>query len=134
MAAFVIDTIVFNLCSAEFHQGYVLAATISTTVSATAAFMGNRFWTWRHRSSTSLRREYVLYTFFNAVGLLISLICLWISHDLLGAWKPGIFHSLLADNIAKQGFGLALGTAFRFWAYRRYVFSVAPSAARESVN
>ncbi len=80
-------------------------------------------WTWRDRSSSSLHREYLLYAFFNAVGLAISLACLWISHDLLGHWQPAIFQSVLADNISKYGFGLVLGTAFRFWSYRRYVFT-----------
>lgn len=133
--AFVIDAIVFNLFRVRFDTGYAWAAVISTTVSATAAFVGNRMWTWRYRSGHSLHREYLLYAFFNAVGLLISLACLWISHDLLGSWQPTIFKSVLADNISKYGFGLVLGTAFRFWAYRRYVFSAiskpAPVADRK---
>jgi hypothetical protein len=50
------------------------------------------------------------------VGLLIALSCLGFSRYLLG------LHGPLADNIAANGFGLALGTAFRFWSYRRWVF------------
>jgi putative flippase GtrA len=96
---------------------------ISTTVSATVAFIGNRYWTWRDRAGSSLHREYGLYAIFNIVGLLIGLACLFISHELLGAWQPRIFHSQLADTVAKNGFGLVLGTMFRFWSYRRYVFS-----------
>jgi putative flippase GtrA len=119
VGAWIIDTLVYNLF---YSQDYIVAAVISTTVSATAAFFGNRFWTWRDRPRSSMRREYVLYAIFNAIGLLISLCCLWISHRLLGAWQPRVFHTRLADNIAKQGFGLILGTAFRFWAYRRFVF------------
>ena len=128
--------LVFNLFRVHYGIGYAWAATISTVVSATVAFIGNRLWTWRNRTSSSLHREYLLYAFFNAVGLLISLVCLWISHDLLGAWQPAIFKSVLADNIAKYGFGLLLGTAFRFWAYRRYVFSAIkdPDAADEKID
>jgi putative flippase GtrA len=134
--AFVIDAIVFNLFRVHYDIGYAWSAIISTTVSATAAFIGNRMWTWRNRSSSSLHREYLLYAFFNAVGLLISLACLWISHDLLGAWHPRIFQSVLADNLSKYGFGLVLGTAFRFWAYRRYVFAAiaTPAAADDEVS
>jgi putative flippase GtrA len=120
-AAFLIDTAVFNAALTAMDN-WLPAAVVSTTVSATFAFIGNRFWTWRDRPRSSLHREYVLYAIFNVIGLLISLGCLWISHDLLGMWQPAIFHSRLSDNIAKQGFGLVLGTAFRFWAYRRYVF------------
>ena len=130
--AFVIDAIVFNLFRVHYDIGYAWAAVISTTVSATVAFIGNRMWTWRNRSSSSLHREYLLYAFFNAVGLLISLGCLWISHDLLGAWQPAIFKSVLADNISKYGFGLVLGTAFRFWSYRRFVFTPTAAQAEEA--
>lgn len=120
--AWIVDTIVFNIGLSLLDGNYIASAVISTTVSATVAFIGNRFWTWRDRPRSTLRREYVLYAIFNLIGLLISLGCLWISHELLGAWQP-IFRTRLADNISKQGFGLALGTAFRFWAYRRYVFA-----------
>jgi putative flippase GtrA len=121
--AWVVDTIAFNAGLSLFDGDWLPAAVVSTGISATVAFIGNRFWTWADRPRSSLRREYILYAIFNVIGLLISLICLWISHSLLGAWRPEIFHTRLADNIAKQGFGLILGTAFRFWAYRRYVFA-----------
>jgi hypothetical protein len=37
--------------------------------------------------------------------------------------------SALADNVSANGVGLVLGTAFRFWAYRRYAFPVEPTAS-----
>ena len=46
----------------------------------------------------------------------IAVATLGISHYVLGFTSP------LADNIAANGVGLALGTAFRFWSYRRWVF------------
>ena len=46
----------------------------------------------------------------------IALLCLWISHYVLG------FTSLLADNLSTNVVGLALGTAFRFVLYRYWVF------------
>ena len=58
----------------------------------------------------------------NAVGLLIALSYLATSHYLLG------FTSRLADNLAANGVGLVLGTAFRFWSYRRFVW-IAPEVA-----
>jgi putative flippase GtrA len=124
-ASWVVDTIVFNAAIGAFGNRYG-AAVLSTAVSATVAFIGNRFWTWRGRSSSSLHREYILYAFFNVIGLLIALGCLFVSRELLGAAWPTVFHTQLADNVAKQGFGLVLGTMFRFWAYRRYVFAATP--------
>ncbi len=99
----------------------LLAKTISTSVAATVAFLGNRFWTWRDRPRSGLRREYSLYFFFNVVGLGIGLACLGISHYGLGRVWP-VLRSQLADIISANVVGMALGTMFRFWSYRRFVF------------
>jgi putative flippase GtrA len=118
LITFVIDTAVFNLLWGPLNT--LVAGAISMTVAATCAFIGNRFWTWRHRARTDLRREYALYFLFNLVGLLIALTCLGVSHYVLG------FTSQLSDNIAKNGVGLVLGTLFRFWSYRQIVFRKSP--------
>ncbi|HEU0240569.1 MAG TPA: GtrA family protein [Micromonosporaceae bacterium] len=119
--AWVVDTAVFNAFLSLQGNRY-WAAVGSTAVSATVAFIGNRFWTWRDRPRSGLKREYVLYAIFNVVGLFISLACLGLSHEVLGSMWPQVFHTRLADNVAKQGVGLLLGTIFRFWSYRRFIF------------
>jgi len=63
-----------------------------------------------------MRREYVLFFLLNGVAMLISVAVLWFSHYVLG------FDSPLADNISANVVGLALGTLFRFWSYRKWVF------------
>ncbi|MFV2017164.1 GtrA family protein [Micromonospora sp. LOL_023] len=126
--AFIIDIVLFNIAASVFGMGPLTAKTLSTVAAASVAFVGNRFWTWRHRARSGLAREYGLYFFFNAVGLGIGLGCLAISHYGLGSIWPVVFRSLLADNIAANGVGVALGTLFRFWAYRRFVFIVAAPA------
>ena len=63
-----------------------------------------------------MRREYVLFFVLNGVGLLIALGCLWFSHYALG------LTSRLADNISANVVGIGLGTLFRFWSYRKWVF------------
>jgi putative flippase GtrA len=118
--AFVVDVAVFNLLLGSI--GPLPAKTISTVISASVAFVGNRYWTWRHRPRTGMRREYGLYFLFNGVGLGIGLACLWLSHYALGNFWPAVFHTRLADNVASLGVGMAFGTLFRFWSYRRIVF------------
>ena len=49
-----------------------------------------------------------------AMGIAVGTLA--ISHYVLGFTSP------LADNIAANVVGLALGTAFRVWSYRRWVF------------
>ena len=56
------------------------------------------------------------------IGLGLALLCLSVSHYVLDLTSP------LADNIAANVVGLAVGTAFRFWAYRRFVFTHRPAA------
>ncbi|WP_249714044.1 GtrA family protein [Rhizomonospora bruguierae] len=119
--AFAVDTLIFG---ALLRTGMdrLLAKTIATVIAATLAFLGNRFWTWRHRGRSGLAREYGLYFFYNAVGLAITLVVLFLSGTVLGAVWPGVFHTFLADLIAGSIVGNAAATAFRFWAYRRFVF------------
>ena len=124
--AFAIDTAIFNvLLQADVET--LLAKTISTVIATTVAFFGNRFWTWRHRVHSNMARQYTMFFVLNAVGLGIGLSCLAISHYLLGQIWP-VLQSRVADNISGQLVGTALGTLFRFWSYKRFVFRAAPAA------
>jgi putative flippase GtrA len=127
--AFAIDLAIFNvLLQLGFES--LLAKTISTVLATTVAFTGNRFWTWRHRGHANMARQYTVFFLLNAVGLGIGLACLAISHYGLGAFWPE-FQTPLADNISGQFVGTAVGTLFRFWSYRRFVFgdTVVPDPA-----
>ncbi len=120
----VIDVTVFNVVLL-FLDKPLTAKVISTVFSATNAFVLNRAWSFRHRERTSVRREYAVFFVLNLIGLAISLLCLAVSHYVLG------FESRLADNLAANGVGLVLGTTFRFWSYRRFVWA-APSAVQDA--
>jgi putative flippase GtrA len=79
-----IDLAVFNLMLQVLPDKPLTAKVVSTAVSATNAFVLNRHWSFRHRERTTLRREYGLFLVLNSVGLAISLLCLSISHYVLG--------------------------------------------------
>ena len=90
----------------------VVAATILATV---VTFVGNRYWAFRHRERTGMGRETVLFFVFNAIGLLIQLACVAIVQD--GLHLNGkVWYN--AANLA----GIGLGTLFRFWSYRKWVW------------
>ncbi|WP_197087481.1 GtrA family protein [Micromonospora sp. HK10] len=127
--AFLVDFALFNYLASVRHVPPVAAKTIATVVAATVAFLGNRFWTWRHRQRSHPAREYALFFFFNGVGLGIAVGCLAVSRYGLGALWPGVFQTPLADNIASFVVGTGLGTLFRFWSYRRFVFVEAGTPA-----
>ena len=98
----------------------LLAKTLSVTASTTVAYVGNRFWTYRHRPRGRVAREYAVFVVLSAVALGIALGCLAFSRYVLGLTSP------LADNLSANVVGLGLGTAFRFLSYRRWVFRPAP--------
>jgi putative flippase GtrA len=117
---FLVDISIFNVVL-HVTDKPLTSKIISTVVAATIAFVLNRAWSFRHRQRSGVRREYALFFVLNAIGLVIAVSCLAVSHYLLG------FESRLADNVAANGFGLVLGTTFRFWSYRRFVWA-APEA------
>ncbi len=111
-----LDLSVFNAMLALTDKP-LTSKIVSTVLAATNAFFLNRHWSFKHRERSGVRREYVLFFALNAIGLGISLTCLFVSHYVLG------FESALADNVAANGVGLVLGTTFRFWSYRRFVWT-----------
>jgi putative flippase GtrA len=123
--AFIVDVSLFNVVLHLAPHKPLTAKVISTVVAASVAFVLNRAWSFRHRQRSSVHREYAMFFILNAVGLVIAVSCLGTSHYVLG------FHSQIADNIAANGFGLVLGTSFRFWSYRRFVWA-APAAVEEA--
>ena len=118
--SFAIDLTIFNVLLQAGVETLV-AKTISTVIATTVAFLGNRFWTWRHRAHDHMARQYTMFFVLNAVGLGIGLACLAISHYGLGQIWPAL-RSPLADNVSGQLIGTGFGTLFRFWSYRRFVF------------
>lgn len=117
----VIDIALFNaLRLGAFGDGWISTAigakTVSTSVAIVCNWIGNRYWTFRRHRRRNYAREFVEYLVVSLGGMAIALFCLWVSHYVLG------YTSLLADNIATNVVGLALGTAFRFLLYRYWVF------------
>jgi putative flippase GtrA len=97
------------------HDKPLTARVISATVATLIAWLGNRLWTFRHRSNRQASHELALFVFFNVVAMVISVACLGTSRYIFG------LHTQLADNVTNI-FGIGLGTLFRFWSYRKFVF------------
>lgn len=117
-AAFVVDVGVYNLLRSTLLPDQPVGAKVaSVAVAVLVAWVGNRWWTFSDRRRASAPGELAAFVVTNVVGLLIAAACLLVSHHVLG------FTSRLADNVSGNGVGLVLGTAFRYVAYRRFVFS-----------
>jgi putative flippase GtrA len=90
---------------------------ISVTIATLATWFGNRYWTFRDHRRKNFLLELAEFSLIAVIGLGISLACIYVSHYMLG------FTSLLADNISGNVIGLVLGTLFRFFLYRYWVFA-----------
>lgn len=115
-AAAVVDIGVSNLLHLGLEWGPLTSKTLSVAMAATVAFTGNRYWTFRHRRRQGLAKEYFLYFVLNGIGLLIALLVVGFTVYTLRLDGP------LAYNLAANVVGLGLGTLFRFWSYKRWVF------------
>lgn len=119
--AYFVDVAVFNVLRVGWlADGWwsspVGATTIAMTVSTLVAWLGNRYWTFRRNRRTDVLRELIEFSLVATGGYVITVLCIWMSHDVLG------FTSLLADNISRNVVGFVLATAFRFLAYRFWVY------------
>jgi putative flippase GtrA len=104
-----------DLLRFDVGLGKYTSVTVATVVATLVTFFGNRYWTFRHRRGSGTARESVMFFVLNAVGLLIQYACIGIIQD--GFDLQGKLWFNLANLL-----GIALGTIFRFWSYRRFVW------------
>jgi putative flippase GtrA len=122
--AFVVTTVGTNLLHFQVGLGPLTSNVIATIVATFVSYAGNRYWTFRHREGSTMTREYVVFFVLNGIGLAIQLACIGVTYYLLGLTDK------LSYNIALV-VGIGLGTLFRFWSYRKWVW-VEPSEGTEA--
>jgi len=103
--------------------GPTTATVISNGVAITSAYFMNRHWSFSHRARTGLAREYSLFFGLNAIAMLAGVVINDFTYYLLSRTDR------VSMNIANL-LGIAVGTVFRFWAYKRWVF-LAPEPPQE---
>ncbi len=113
--------------AAYLHGAVGIGPMVSKGLSITAAtlvtYLGSRFWTFRHRVNQALLREGTLFAVLNVIGLAIAECVIAFTTYGLG------LKSVLAYNAASL-FGTGLGTIFRYFSYKKWVFLAgAPGAA-----
>jgi putative flippase GtrA len=110
---FVIDVGLFNVF---FNHGQIVAKCISTFAATTVTYFGNRYFSFSHRARTGIGRETSIFLGINVITLLFSLAVIGFFE-----YPLHLKHHLLAMNIVNIA-TIALGTVFRFWSYKRFVF------------
>ena len=118
-AGYVVDVAAFNLLRSTATLGAGTRRwprSLAVAAAMVVTYVGNQPLTWRGEGDGNRRARSRLFVLFNVIGLGFSVVTLTVSHDLLG------LTSRLADNISANVVGLALGTLFRYWSYKKFVF------------
>jgi len=103
--------------------GPMVAKALSIIAAMVVTYLGSRFWTFRHRVNQALLREGTLFVALNVVGLAIAEVVIAVTTYGLG------LKGVLAYNAASV-VGTGLGTIFRYFTYKKWVFLAgAPGAA-----
>jgi putative flippase GtrA len=113
LISLVIDLSLFAWLSPD---GALKAKCISTVVATVFAYFGNRYLSFSHRARSSIGRETSFFFGINLIVLVISeLIIAFFVYPLHYGHGSGV---VFVVNLGTIG----LGTIFRFWAYKRFVF------------
>jgi putative flippase GtrA len=102
--------------------GPMVSKAISLIAATMVTYLGSRFWTFRHRVNQALLREGMLFVALNVVGLVIAeAVIAFVSYGL------DLKH-VIAYNAASVA-GTGLGTIFRYFSYKKWVFLADTPAA-----
>ena len=103
------------------HVGPTTSVVVANAIATCVAFVGNRYWAFKHRKTANMGRETVLFIFFNVVGMLIQTAFVDFNHYLLHNTDR------LSYNLATV-VGIVFATLFRLFCYRKFVFNEVPPA------
>jgi putative flippase GtrA len=110
-----VTNLVFIPLHGPLGLGPLTSVTIATIAATTVTFLGNRYWSFRHREGAGTAREGATFFMLNGVGLLIQYAVLGFSNYALGLTTK-------IENVIAVNIGIGLGTLFRFWSYRKWVW------------
>lgn len=117
-AAFIIDSVIYLwLITGPMDDSHVKSKAIAVAVATVFAWIGNRYWTFRHQRSQTKARELVMFVLMNLIGLGIQSGCVVVSYYLLGLTSPA------ASFVSGSIIGMGLAMVFRFIAYKYWVFT-----------
>ncbi|KAA2260906.1 GtrA family protein [Solihabitans fulvus] len=122
---FVIDTAIFVLLKTTvLAPKPVTAKVIATLVATIVSYILNREWSFRTRGGRERHHEAALFFLVSGIGVALNSVPLWVSRYLLDLEVPHVsrFAQEVADFTSAQLVGTLIAMAFRWWAFKRWVF------------
>ncbi|GEL19725.1 sugar translocase [Pseudonocardia asaccharolytica DSM 44247 = NBRC 16224] len=120
-----IDTAVFLLLKSTVLEPKPITAKVLAVLIATiVSYVLNREWSFRTRGGRERHHEAALFFLISGIGVAVYTAPLAISRYVLDLKVPGVslVTQEVADFISGQILGVLAGMAFRWWAFRRFVF------------
>jgi putative flippase GtrA len=124
-STYVIDVGLFSLLSHSILENKVVTAkAISILIATIVSYVLNREWSFSRRGGREPRHEAMLFFVVNGLALALNLVPLALSQYVFGfnTTNYSSFTVTVVNFIAANVVGTILGMAFRFWAYRKWVF------------
>jgi putative flippase GtrA len=121
----VIDTAVFLVLKATVLADKPITAKIIAVLVATiVSYVLNREWSFRTRGGRERHHEAALFFIVSGIGVAVYTAPLAVSRYLLLLRVPevSLLTQEIADFVSGQIIGVLAGMAFRWWAFRRFVF------------
>jgi putative flippase GtrA len=119
--AWLVTDAIFKLLVMQAGVEPLAWGAVSVAVATVASFTGNRYWTFRQRQRTTLRREGFRYLVLTGAGLMIQIAFLQLTVGSQG------LHDKLSPNDAVM-LALGVGIVFRYWLCRTWVWRARQSA------
>jgi putative flippase GtrA len=111
----VITFIGANLMRSWVGDDELISVVLPTMTATLVSYLLNRRWTFRDSGSDGSRREMAVFFALNGIGLVIQTLCMGFRNYSLH------LDGALSYNIT-MAVGTALGAAFRYWSYRKWIF------------
>lgn len=122
---YVVQIGVQNTLHSGFRIGPNFALVAAYCVATVVTFVGNRWWAFKHRKGKGLKTEATQFVVLNFIAILIQLAC-------VDAVYYGLdYRDNLSYNIATT-VGIGIGTLFRLYTYRKFVFLAQPPSSEAS--
>jgi putative flippase GtrA len=130
---FIIDTVIFlGLKHSVLETKPIVSKVIATMIATIVSYVLNREWSFRTRGGRVRHHEAALFFLISGVAIAVTAAPLGVSRYLLDLTVPNVspFTQEVADFVSAQVIGTILAMAFRWWAFRRFVFPHADARPR----
>lgn len=133
----VVDTgVVYTLKLTVLGEKPLAARVVGVVVATLVSYALNREWSFRARGGRRWQWEATLYLLCSGLGVVVTVLPQAVSLYVLQLRVPYVSSvtQAVATFVTGQVLGVLLATAFRFWAFRRFVFPEVQGAVPERTH